>query len=139
MMRLTLALLLAFAPPPDLAPDPAPDPGPDPGGQAAPSPAPAPAPSPAPAATRDAPITVTTRLTPDPSHVGDLLELEVIVDSSLRAIMMSSLGRIIADYLHEVVASGMVAVESPVRVVLAPRVGGAAGRSPAEHPGSSDV
>ncbi len=35
-------------------------------------------------------------------------ELEVIIDSSLRAIMMSSLGRIIADYLREVVASGAV-------------------------------
>jgi adenylate cyclase len=35
-------------------------------------------------------------------------ELEVVVDSSLRATMMSSLGRIIADYLREVVASGAV-------------------------------
>ena len=41
-----------------------------------------PAPAPAPAAAvdnQDAPITVTTRLTPDPSRVGDLLTLEVIV------------------------------------------------------------
>jgi len=35
-------------------------------------------------------------------------ELEVIVDSSLRATMMSSLGRIIADFLREVVATGAV-------------------------------
>jgi adenylate cyclase len=35
-------------------------------------------------------------------------ELEVIMDSSLRATMMSSLGRIIADYLREVVATGAV-------------------------------
>lgn len=82
MMRLALALLLAFAPPPDLGgggePGETGDPGP-----AAPSPAPgpslAPGPSPAPAANQDAPITVTTRLTPDPSHIGDLLTLEVIV------------------------------------------------------------
>jgi hypothetical protein len=61
--RFALAWLLWFAPPPDPP--------------VAPSPAPAPAP--APAAEVDAPITVTTRLTPDPSHIGDLLTLEVIV------------------------------------------------------------
>lgn len=59
MSRLALAWFLVFAPP-DLGP--------------APAPAPAPAPS-----NVDAPITVTTRVTPDPSHIGDLLTLEVIV------------------------------------------------------------
>jgi hypothetical protein len=75
MMKVALALLLVFAPPPDLG-------GGEPGETGDPGPAapnPAPAPSPAPAAEQDAPITVTTRLTPDPSHIGDLLTLEVIV------------------------------------------------------------
>lgn len=34
---------------------------------------------PAPIVNEDAPITVTTRLSPDPSHIGDLLTLDVIV------------------------------------------------------------
>ncbi len=57
-----LALLLWLGPPPELAP------------AAEPPPA-----EPALANEPDSPITVTTRLTPDPSHIGDLLQLEVIV------------------------------------------------------------
>jgi hypothetical protein len=67
MTRMVLALLLAFASPPDL--------GGGETGETVPSPAPAPASAP----NADTPITVTTRLTPDPSHIGDLLTLEVIV------------------------------------------------------------
>lgn len=83
LVRLWLALSLLFGPP--VGTDSG---GTDSGGDtegapgvAALSSAPpaAPAPAPAPAANADAPITVTTRLTPDPSHIGDLLTLEVIV------------------------------------------------------------
>ncbi|PRQ03515.1 hypothetical protein ENSA5_15450 [Enhygromyxa salina] len=87
MKAASLALLLAFAPPPGLgAPageteaneteGAAPAPAPAPPSAAPPVAAPPAKPSPANA---DAPITVTTRLTPDPSHIGDLLTLEVIV------------------------------------------------------------
>lgn len=61
IVRSLLALVLWWGPP-----APAPEP-------------PAPAPAPAPANEPDSPIIVTTRLTPDPSHVGDLLTLEVTV------------------------------------------------------------
>ncbi|PRP96298.1 hypothetical protein [Enhygromyxa salina] len=74
-----LALALVFASPPV-------DPGTSGGAEtgepelAAPAPAAPPvAPRKQPASSADAPITVTTRLTPDPSHIGDLLTLEVIV------------------------------------------------------------
>lgn len=59
-----LAALLWLGPPADLPSEPPPS---------EPS-ASAPAP-----ANEDAPITVTTRLSPDPSHIGDLLTLDVIV------------------------------------------------------------
>lgn len=66
MMKISLlALLLWLGPPPDAAPEPAPEV--------------ATAPASAPANEPDSPITATTRLTPDPSHVGDLLTLELIV------------------------------------------------------------
>ena len=45
----------------------------------APAPSPASAPSPAPAPQADSPLTVTTKLSPDPSHIGDLLTLELVV------------------------------------------------------------
>ncbi|MFV8752077.1 hypothetical protein ACNOYE_16140 [Nannocystaceae bacterium ST9] len=65
MKAMLLALALIWLGPPPEAP---------------PEPPPASAlPEPAPANEPDSPITVTTRLTPDPSHVGDLLTLEVIV------------------------------------------------------------
>lgn len=61
-----LGALLWLGPPPPAVPS-------------EPPPASAPAPvNPAPS-NEDAPITVTTRLTPDPSHIGDLLTLDVIV------------------------------------------------------------
>ncbi len=66
-----LALLIWLGPPPELGAPPAPAP--------APASVPEPEPASAPANEPDSPITVTTRLTPDPSHVGDLLTLEVIV------------------------------------------------------------
>lgn len=62
-----LALLVWLGPPSDLAPAPEPEPVSEP------------AVAPAPANDPDSPITATTRLTPDPSHVGDLLTLELIV------------------------------------------------------------
>jgi hypothetical protein len=76
-LRLLLGLALVFASPPA-------DPGTGETGEpevAAPAPAAPPvAPSKKPPASNvDAPITVTTRLTPEPSHIGDLLTLEVIV------------------------------------------------------------
>jgi hypothetical protein len=61
MIELGLLALLWLGPPPDVEPE------------AAPEPVAAPANEP------DAPITATTRLTPDPSHVGDLLTLELII------------------------------------------------------------
>jgi hypothetical protein len=67
VLRACLSAGLAFASPPESQP-------PEP--PAAPDPAPA-ANAPAPAS--EGPITVTTRLTPDPAHVGDLLTLDVIV------------------------------------------------------------
>ncbi|MCA9696254.1 MAG: hypothetical protein KC431_01930 [Myxococcales bacterium] len=51
----------------------------DPGPAVAPAPAAAPAVPQAPANDPDAPITVTTRLTPETLHIGDLMDLEVIV------------------------------------------------------------
>lgn len=66
-------LALVLLGPPSVPVPPAPAPAP------ASEPVPAPAPAPAPAPEPDSPITVTTRLTPDPSHVGDLLTLEVTV------------------------------------------------------------
>jgi hypothetical protein len=64
MKALSLAMLVWLGPP-DLAP--------------APEPEPAPAPAAAPENDPDSPITTTTRLSPDPSHIGDLLTLELIV------------------------------------------------------------
>lgn len=59
------------------------EPLPDPGAPAEPAPGGAEPPpiaaAPAPSANADAPITVTTRLSPDPSNIGDVLTLEVIV------------------------------------------------------------
>jgi hypothetical protein len=65
--RALLATLLVFAPPPV-------DPGVPGGSEPDPTPSVV-----APPSKVEAPITVTTRLTPDPSHIGDLLTLEVIV------------------------------------------------------------
>lgn len=67
MIAKTLLALVLLGPPPSVPEPPAP------------APASEPAPAPAPANEPDSPITVTTRLTPDPSHVGDLLTLEVTV------------------------------------------------------------
>jgi hypothetical protein len=68
MRAALLSALLWLGPPPDLPSEPAevPSEPPAPGAPAAPS-------------NEGAPIAVTTRLTPDPSHIGDLLTLEVIV------------------------------------------------------------
>lgn len=63
MIRALLTALLWLGPPSDLPSEPPPS-----------EPPPASAPT-----NEDAPITVTTRLSPDPSHIGDLLTLDVIV------------------------------------------------------------
>lgn len=83
LLALALAFpLLGFAPPAGSGPD-AGETGET--GERAPPPAPSPGPAPSapstatPPAKLGAPITVTTRLTPDPSHIGDLLTIEVIV------------------------------------------------------------
>jgi hypothetical protein len=66
MRAALLSALLWLGPPADLPSEP-------------PEPASAPAVPPAPPSNEGAPISVTTRLTPDPSHIGDLLTLDVIV------------------------------------------------------------
>ncbi len=77
LLRAGLSLGLWMGPPADLPAEPAAPAAPS---AAASPPAASPAPAPAPAPSNEgAPITVTTRLTPDPSHIGDLLTLEVLV------------------------------------------------------------
>ena len=82
MTRWLLAGVLALAPP--LAPpaggtDTGGDDGTDTGAAIDPIPPPGVGPAPPPPQNPDSPLTVTTRLSPEPSHIGDLLTLEVIV------------------------------------------------------------
>jgi hypothetical protein len=78
LIALLLFAQLAVAPAPVAAQQPEPAAAPGPAAAPEPAAAPGPAAAPEPIAVADSPITVSTRITPDPSNIGDLLELEIV-------------------------------------------------------------